>query len=286
MQKETRKTIGRVFGHTAVAAGLSARKPWMVRAARLGFLAKGFLFIIVGALAVMLAIGFRGGKLADARGALAAIAEDGPGRTLLLLFVIGAAAHGVWNLLRAVADFDNAGRSLLGITRRVVACIVGFFYLGLGVSALEIFFSARANGNSVAEETFVATVLMVPILGRLFVWIIGLFLAGAAVNELISGLTGKFQDAYRTWELKGINRYVLLVLGVVSFTARAVLLAFMGYFFLRAGYAGVAGEIGMDAALAAILVGNYGPTCVALLAVGLIAHGALAFYEAKFRRIN
>jgi hypothetical protein len=286
VEKETRKTIGRVLGHTAVAAALSARKPWMVRAARVGFLAKGFLFVIIGALAIMLTNGVRGGKLADARGALASIAEDGAGRWLLLLFVFGAVAHGIWNLLRAAADFDKAGRSPIGIIRRGVAYIVGFFYIGLALSALEIFISARGGENSEAEETFVAVLLSIPIMGRIFLWLIGLFLAGAAVNELYSGITGKFRDAYRTWELKGINQSAVLVLGVISFSARAVLLGFMGYFFLRAAVAGIAGPIGMDEALRSLLVGENGPTYVALIAAGLIAHGMLAFYEARFRRIN
>jgi hypothetical protein len=234
----------------------------------------------------MLAVGVTGGKLADARGALAAIAEDRLGRALLLIFVFGAAAHGVWNLLRALADFDKAGGSLLGITRRSVAGIVGFFYFGLAISALEIFLSARGLGNSETEETFVALVLMVPILGRLFLWIIGLFLAGAAVNEFYSGVTGRFRDAYKTWELKGIKQTAVLVLGVVSFTARAILLGFMGYFFLRAGVVGVAGPIGIDAALRTLLIGPHGALYVALIAVGLIAHGVLAFFEARFRIIN
>jgi hypothetical protein len=41
----------------------------------------------------------------------------------------------------------------------------------------------------------------------------------------------------------------------------------------------------MDAALLTLLKSSYGRIVVLLTAVGLVCHGVLAFYEAKYRRI-
>jgi hypothetical protein len=60
----------------------------------------------------------------------------------------------------------------------------------------------------------------------------------------------------------------------------------MGYFFIRAALkTGAKGSIGMDAALLTLLGSTYGRALVIFTAAGLVAHGVLAFYEAKYRRI-
>ena len=60
----------------------------------------------------------------------------------------------------------------------------------------------------------------------------------------------------------------------------------MGYFFLRASFNNdVKGGIGLDAALLTLLNTSYGRVLVMFTAIGLIGHGVLAFYEARYRRI-
>jgi len=77
------------------------------------------------------------------------------------------------------------------------------------------------------------------------------------------------------------------VIGVLSFSARAVLLAVMGWYFLRAAFRDRLGRaIGLDSALHALVGTTYGPMIVSIAAVGLIGHGILAFYEAKYRRMS
>jgi hypothetical protein len=67
---------------------------------------------------------------------------------------------------------------------------------------------------------------------------------------------------------------------------RAVLLIILGYFFLRASFNNaVDAAIGLDAALFTLLNTTYGKVLVIIAGVGLIGHGALAFYEARYRRL-
>ena len=69
MDDETKKAIGEAVEKTVEAAEETVQRPGIKRLARLGFFAKGFLFVIVGSLAIMLLTGY-GGKIADPRGAL------------------------------------------------------------------------------------------------------------------------------------------------------------------------------------------------------------------------
>ena len=75
------------------------------------------------------------------------------------------------------------------------------------------------------------------------------------------------------------------VLGWLSFSVRALLLAVMGWFFLKAPFDDKPGAIGLDAALLTLLSTTYGRLIVAVAGIGLIGHGILAFYEAKYRKI-
>jgi hypothetical protein len=264
----------------------AARLPWVQSLSRLGFYSKGFIYLVVGAIAVMVAIGVRGAEMADTRGALVAIAEERFGKALLVIFVVGAAAHGIWNILRGCADIDNLGGKWLGVFKRSIGALIGFFYLGMAISALEIVVASRGDGiNSQAEETFVGLLLTIPVLGAIYAVIVGIGLIVAGVSEFYSGVSGKFTENYRRWQITGFGWAVISVLGVLSFSVRAVLLAVMGLFFVKAPFDGQPGAIGLDAALLVLLTMPYGRLVVVIAGVGLIAHGALAFYEGRYRRI-
>ena len=287
MNDETKHAIGEAIEKTVEAAEEAVKRPGVKSLARLGFYSKGFLFIVIGVLAIMLVFGLKGGAIADAAGALSEVARRPYGRVFLIIFVAGAIGHGMWNILRGTADVDNAGGSVEGIFKRVVSIIIGFFYLGLAVSALEIVLAAHsvADGSSTAEETLISIVLAVPVIGALFIFLIGLGVIGAGLHECYSGVSGKFRNNYRLWEITGFHLTFINVLGVLSFTARALLLVIVGYFFIRAAYYSNTGSIGLDAALLTLLRSSYGRILVLLTAIGLVCHGVLAFYEARYRRI-
>ena len=287
MGEDTAQTISETVEKAVEAAEETIRQPIVKKFARVGFYAKGFLFIIIGSLAMLLVAGSPEGRIADPTGALALIAESRFGTVMLIAFVIGAVAHGFWNILRSLADVDEAGRNWLGILKRVIAAGVGVFYLGLALTAVEILLVARAaDGPSQAEETFVSLLLAVPLLGALLLFLIGLGVIGAGFHECYSGVSGKFREAYRVWEIKGANLVFVNVLGVISFTARALLLVIMGYYFVYAAvWSRVDGSIGLDAALLALAQSSYGRILLFATALGLFAHGVLALYEAKYRRI-
>ena len=156
----------------------------------------------------------------------------------------------------------------------------------MAASALEIVLSAgHAPRSSKAEETFIALALAVPLFGAGFIGLVGIGLIGAGFTECYNGLSGRYQKNYRKWEIKGFHGNFITLLGIISFSVRAVLLVILGYFFLRAVMDDRPGRIGLDAALKTLLRTEYGHWIVAIAAVGLVGHGLLAFYEARYRKI-
>ncbi|MCC6327388.1 MAG: DUF1206 domain-containing protein [Acidobacteria bacterium] len=267
------------------AAEAAVRRPFVMKAARFGFVAKGVLFIVIGALAIMLAVGLPEGRLTDASGALGVIAKQPFGRILLLAFIVGATGHAVWNILRGIADVDDAGRGWRGYITRGFAVATGVVYIALALTALEKILALRVAQAGDAQEAVVTVLLSIPVLGTVLLYLIGLGVIGAGFYECYVGFTGKYRENYRAWEISGLHLWLITILGVLAFSARAVILVMIGYFFLTAGWTGLKDSIGLDAALYALSVRSYGRVLLFAAASGLIAHGILAFYEAKYRRI-
>ena len=285
VNEDTKNAVAELVGAVGEAAEEVVRHKWVRRLSRLGFYTKGFLFIVVGVIALMVVFGLRG-RFVDTTGALEAIAQEPFGAIALLVFVVGGTGHGLWNILRGAADVDELGRKWHGIVLRCMAVGVGFFYLGLAASALELVLTADVRGPT-PHGTWFSVVLEVPILGAAFVGLIGIGLIVAAFSETYNGLSGRFQRTYALWKISDVHRVAIRAIGVMSFTARAVLLAVMGWYFLRAAFRARLGRaIGLDSALHALIGTTYGPVLVTIAAIGLIGHGILAFYEAKYRRMS
>ena len=286
MNDETKQSVVETIEQTVEKAEEIVSHPYTKKFAEFGFYTKGFLFTVIGVLAVLVAIGDRSEKLADPSGALSRIAQAPFGKIILVFFIVGAISHGVWNILRGAADVDNAGKSWQGIIKRCIAGGTGIFYLFLAWTALKIITTANvAVENGGVQKTITAIILAFP-LGAVLIFLIGLIVIGAGFSECYRGVSGKFKEDFRLYELKGYKRRVVGVLGALGFTARAVIYGLMGYFFIVAAIYSDANEaVGIDGALMILANTYYGKTLLFIAAVGLICHGILSLYEARYRRI-
>lgn len=286
MNEETKQTVGEKIEQTVEAAEEIVRHPYVKKLAEFGFYTKGFLFTVIGVLAILVAVGDRSGKLADPTGALTYVAQFTYGKVLLIIFIVGAIGHGTWNILRGVADVDNAGNKWQGIVKRSIAVGVGLFYFFLAWTAWSIIVAVNAEvQNGTLQKTFTAILLALP-LGAVLVFLIGLIVMGAGVSECYRGITGKFQEDFRLRELQGGKRKIVTILGALSFTARAVIFGLMGYFFIRAAIDSNPNEaMGIDGALRVLATSYYGKMLLFIAATGVICHGILSLYEARYRRI-
>jgi hypothetical protein len=288
MNDATKEMVSAKIEQTIEAAEEIVRHPYIKKLAQLGFYTKGFLFIVIGVLAILVAAGEKEGQLIDTTGALTRIAQETYGKVILIVFIIGALGHGVWNILRGVADVDNSGKNLQGISKRVLAVGVGMFYLFLAWTAWDIVFTVQVSvQNGTLQKTFTAILLALPFgVGAIFVGIIGLGVIGAGINECYSGITGKYQENFKLYKLEGNGQRVISTLGFVSFLARALIFALMGYFFIAAAVNGNPDEaVGIDGALQTLAQSYFGKTLLFITAAGLVCHGILSLYEAKYRRI-
>ncbi len=286
MKEETSQSVGEKIEVTVKAAEETVRKPFVKKIARLGFYTKGFLFIVVGILAVMVATGQSGGELTDAAGALTRVAKLDFGKILLIVFIAGAVSHGFWNILRGMADVDDAGKNWRGIIKRAIAVGIGIFYVWLAFSAFNILVTENVEtGNGEVQRTIAQIFLALP-LGAALLFIIGLSTIGVGIHECYRGFSRKYQENFRLFTLGKGQLRLINFLGIMSFTARALIFCLVGYFFISAAINYNPNEaIGIDGALAILADTYYGKTILFITAAGLVCHGVLSLYEARFRRI-
>ena len=95
----------------------AANSPLMETLTRIGYGARGLIYITMGLLAVQVALG-KGGALASPQGAIAAIGKQPAGLVLLWVILVGIIAYAVWGVVRAVFDPLQKGHDTKGLLAR------------------------------------------------------------------------------------------------------------------------------------------------------------------------
>ena len=92
--------------------GVAARNrhDWISVFGRIGLVAKGVSYALVGLLALEVALG-QGGRATSRQGALATIAGHSSGKVLLVTLAIGFAAYALWRLAETIWPGTTASGS-------------------------------------------------------------------------------------------------------------------------------------------------------------------------------
>jgi uncharacterized protein DUF1206 len=248
---------------------------------RVGWLATGALYALLSLLAIRLAVeGSTGGHRPDAEGALQLVAEQPLAQGLLVLLMLGFAAHAVWRLADAVGDRDQADDGAKGLTKRA-----GYAALALWYAALAWLTGSVALGHepSTNEKDAARGVLAWP-LGRELVAAVGIGFLGAAVGSVVFVLRKRHVAKLRPGEAGPEARRVVDVAGTVGYSARALVFAVIGVFLIRAAWEHDASEtIGLDGALLRLAQAPLGPLLLALVGAGFGCYAVWAALQARYR---
>ena len=265
----------------------AGRSPWVERLGRLGLVAKGVLYAVVGILAIKVALGGRE-QSPDREGALQTIAQQPFGKGLLVLLAVGLAGYALWQLARGLLDREGEGEDPKGLAKRGSAFARGIWYGALAVLTAERVVSAGSGsggGGGSKEQQTTAGVFDVP-LGRYLVYAAGLAFLGAGAFNGYRALAGKFKKKLKTAEMSDAEEASATALGVLGHLARAVVFALIGLFLFRAAWEFDPKEArGLDGALMELSQQTYGGLLLGAVAVGLMAYALYCFVEARYRRI-
>ena len=251
---------------------------WLVRLGRIGYAAKGFIYIVVGLLAVRASMGI-GGETTDTRGAIEAIGEAPFGVLALLVVSVGLLGYAAWRLVSALVDAERRGRSMKAVTLRVGETLRGLVYGALGASTLKYLVDREGDSTDKAREV-TRWALHVPA-GRWLVISAGIVILGYAVYQMYRAFRRKFLRRLDLSQAGDLSRKLIERLGGFGVAARAIVFGMIGLFILRAGVEYNPAEAGgIEKSLDAIR--NYS-LIFAIVAAGLIAFGILQIVIARYR---
>jgi hypothetical protein len=269
---------------TIAAKGRRAGKsPWVERLGRLGLVAKGVLYAVIGVLAIKVALGGRE-ESPDKGGALRTIAEQPFGKGLLLLLAAGLAGYALWRLAQAVLDRDDEGDEPKGLAKRAGALgKAGWYAVLCGLTLSVLVGNGQSGGGSEQETT--AGVFERP-LGRYAVYAAGLAFLGAALFNGYRAVTCKFNKKLKTGEMSEAEERAATAIGILGHLARLVVFALIGLFLLKAAWEFDPKEArGLDGALLELSQQPYGQYLLVDVGIGLAAYGLYCFVQARYRRI-
>ena len=254
--------------------------------ARVGLVAKGVSYGVVGVLAVKLAVG-GGGTATSRTGALEELAQQSFGKVVLVLLAAGFAAYASWRFVEAFAQRQSGDEGALkkwgkrgGYVGR------GLIYAGLTFSAIKILTQSGGGGsqNEKAHKT-TATVLSWPA-GTWIVGIAGALTLAAGLWNLYRGLSRSFEDRWRIREMSERARRWGGRLGVLGHLARAVVFTLIGIFVIKAAIDySPRDAIGLDGALQKLAHAGYGPYLLGVTAAGLVCYGLFCLVDARYRDV-
>lgn len=253
--------------------------------ARVGYAARGIVYMLVGGLAVMAAFG-TGGETGGSKNALASLIDEPFGQTLLAIIALGLLAFAIWREAAALSDADNRGTSAKGLAIRGAHVISGVIYLGLAIYAAGLAFGWATGGGGQGGEGaqgWSAWLLAKPF-GRWLLGLVGLGVAGAGIAFLGRAWTG---DVTKHLRYSPHQRGWVVPLGRAGFAARGVVFLIIGGFLVVAAWQSQSSEArGLGGALRTVQEQPYGWILLALVAAGLFAFGVFGLVQAVYRRID
>ncbi len=280
-------TVPRQVNEAEREARSAATSKWMSRLARLGYAVKGVVYLIIGFLAVGLAIG-HGGAATDQRGAIETIYQQPFGKFLLIVVIIGLIGFALWSFIQAVFDTEGKGSDAKGIIGRIGYAAIGVAYAALAFGTFQLVTGTGSVGQSSTASTqdWTAKLLELPF-GVPLVVIAGLVVLGIAAYLYFKAYTAQFQRQFNLAAVSAQVRKGIIFLGRFGYAALGVVFTIIGIFLIVAALKHNPGEAkGLDTALTELLHQPFGPFLLGIVALGLLAYGVFSFAEARYRRVG
>jgi hypothetical protein len=250
---------------------VSSVSPNFLLLTRVGFAARGLLYLIIGYLALKL------GRTEDAGGALDYVARE-TGPLVLGLLALGFVAYGIWRVADAIFDTQNKGKDAKGVAGRTAGAVSGIIHLGLAFTAVKLASGSGSGGDSSeSAESGAAAAMSLPG-GDLLLYLAAAILAAVGAAQLVIAFKRDFR---KHLESEAKDKLWVIAAGVGGHAARGIIFLAAAWLVFKAvtqNEAEKAGALG-DALLS--LPGGL----QAAVAAGLGLFGVYSLIEARYRII-
>lgn len=245
---------------------------WVPTLARIGYAAKGAVYLLVGFIAFNAANA--AGTPEGPTGAMAQLRDQTGGQVLLVLIAAGLLAHTLWRVVQAALDPEHAGDSEKHVAARIFAGISAVIHASLAFTAWRLSRGAGETGDG--QEMWITRVLGMPGGGWL-VMAAGIGVMVYGVHQLVQAARGEVDR-----HMAHAPRQAAL-LGRIGTGARGAVMLPIGWFVFNAGrHYSASTAADMGEVLGMFDRGGW----LAVTGIGLLAYGLHQFAKAVYRRIE
>jgi hypothetical protein len=253
--------------------------------ARFGYATKGFLYLVIGGLAVRYALG-DGGRLTDNQGAVRTLHHQPFGNLLTWMAAAGLGAYAIWRLVMAIWDPESSRRDARRIGQRIGYAVSGITHAGLCVAVVQLALAhGRGHGHG-GSVTFVGHVLTWPG-GTWLVAGAGIAVLCVGGYELYQGASARFMKRLSTATMSTREHTWARRAGRAGLVAHGLVFAVVGYFLERAAASGHSTQArNLGGALREIAARSHSDLVMVAVAVGLVGYSVYLFFTARYLRIG
>lgn len=255
---------------------------------RIGWLAKGIVYILFGVTAIAIARQSSPSEEASPQGALGQVLDAPAGRLLMATMALGLVLYSIW---RAASVVLVDGSDLTAWGDRLGYTFSAIFYALLGFTAGRSAMNGSGPDDSNTVES-VSRTLLESTVGRWALAIGGIVTMGVGAYFLIrKGVLRSFVD-----DLTGIDEdgdghdasdHAIYIAGIIGWVARGGVTALVGYFVVRAAVTFDPDEArGFDRALREAATTTTGSILVWISAIGLVAYGSFCILSHRRRSLG
>lgn len=261
-------------------------KPWVRPLARVGYVADGVVYVIVGYMALQAARG-PGNANVSREEALRKIVTEPLGQFLLIAIAVGLLGYAAGQFLmatRSQAKEDEEGASAW--ISRGSHLLNGVFHVSLAAAAAQLVLGSGGGGSGNGPADWTALVMQQPF-GRWAVGLVGVGVIGLALYEFYKAYSANFREVLKLSEMSDEEETWVTRAGRIGYVVRGVVYGIIGGFLIQAAWQydpQKAGGLGQ--ALVALSSQTYGPWLLGAVAVGFIAFGVYVIFLGRYRKLD
>lgn len=246
--------------------------------ARIGFAASGLMHLLMGYIAVRIAL-HQGGE-SDQSGAFAQLTKLPGGTIVLWVAVVGMAALALWLLLQASLGIGSASKKRWA--RSLVSAGKAGAYFALAWTALAVVLR-RPSSSATTTRQASGTILSLPS-GQALLIIVGLATLGIGGYFIYKGARQKFRDDIQLqgsrWDLP------VIALAMTGYIAKGIAVVAVGVLFIVAAVkVSPQDASGLDGALKSLAGLPFGQAILIIIGLGIMAYGLYSFARARLARL-
>lgn len=244
------------------------------RLARLGYLARAVVYILLGYIALSARP-----RAGDGQDAVFDMLQEVPGGNVALaLLVLGLVCYGLYKLASSAFDLENHGNKPKAVAVRIGLAAGAIAYLAMAWTASRFASdpgrSAGQDGGGQSQE--MAGGLLAMPLGWVLLALVGLAFLAAAVFQAVNAVNGQFMKRISPAAPEATN-----VIGRIGFAGRTVVFGLVGLSLLRSAWYVRTSEIRDLGGVLSELRGT--EWLYLVVAAGLLLFGVFSLILARYR---